>query len=154
MILSDKTIRKHVLDGRLISSNFADGSLTPNGYDLRIGSVMIPPGTPENSATVPASSRFLVSTMEEVYCTEDICGQLFIRSSYARKGIFSSFGFVDAGFRGELTLSFYNASSEPITISRGERIAQIVFMNVDESVELNYENRSGNFQNSKGIRIS
>ncbi|MCL5730734.1 MAG: dCTP deaminase [Candidatus Thermoplasmatota archaeon] len=153
MILSDGTIRRNVLDGKLISKNYAEESLTPNGYDLRVGSIMIPPDAEQDSCTVPASSRFLVSTMEEIHCPENICGQIFIRSSFARKGIFSSFGFVDAGFHGELTLSFYNASSVPFAVSRGERIAQIVFMAVDKSVENTYEKRSGNYQNSRGIRI-
>jgi dCTP deaminase len=78
---------------------------------------------------------------------------MFTRSSFARRGILGSFGFVDAGFRGQLTLSFYNSSSDPLKLKAGDRIAQIVFHRIDQPVERNYEQRSGNYQNSSGITV-
>jgi deoxycytidine triphosphate deaminase len=39
----------------------------------------------------------------------------------------------------------------PIKISRGDRIAQIIFHGTDHDVEKKYQERSGNYQDSRGI---
>ncbi len=153
MILSDGTIQRMVSEGKLISGNFFPASLTPNGYDLRIGSIKIGAGDPCQEGTANPGDHFLVSTMEEIHCPHDVSAQMFTRSSFARRGILGSFGFVDAGFRGQLTLSFYNSSSDPLKLKAGDRIAQIVFHRIDQPVERNYEQRSGNYQNSSGITV-
>ncbi|MCJ2511846.1 MAG: dCTP deaminase, partial [Candidatus Thermoplasmatota archaeon] len=58
---------------------------------------------------------------------EDIAGQLWIRTSWARKGVMASFGKIDAGFEGNLTLSAFNSTREVIDVPIGETFAQVVF---------------------------
>lgn len=41
-------------------------------------------------------------------------------------------GLVDAGYRGELMVSLVNLGSEPVELTRGERIAQLVITPVIE----------------------
>ncbi len=154
MILSDSTINELVKGGKLISRNFSPQSLTPNGYDLRVGTIKGSSGNITDHAEIEPAEHFLVSSQEEIYCPTDVCAQMFTRSSYARKGIIGSYGFVDAGFRGELTLAFYNSSNEVFSLKAGERIAQIIFHRIDREVEQSYEKRSGNYQNSSGITLS
>jgi dUTP pyrophosphatase len=39
-------------------------------------------------------------------------------------------GVIDADYRGELTVWLYNTSGAPMTVMRGERVAQLVFQPV------------------------
>lgn len=152
--LRDSEILGLVNGGELISHNFNEKNITPNGYDLTIASVKIDGGEKEiEYAKIPPGKVFWVSTVERVSMPSNIGGELWIRSSYARKGVFGSFGFVDAGFRGTLTLSFFNGSSASLEISRGDRIAQLTFVRLDGNAESTYEKRSGNYQNQEGIRL-
>ncbi len=154
-VLSDSEIIYFASEGKLISNGFIESSVTPNGYDLRIETLMLPDVLPDASAgiDIPPHSWFAASTMEKVTLPGDISAQLWIRSSYARKGIIGSFGKVDAGFSGTLTLSFYNASSKAIRLARGERVAQIVFERLCANTDRDYESRSGNYQNQSGVTL-
>ncbi len=151
--LSDRDIKALVDKGYLIEENFVEKNLTPNGYDLTIGEVKVNSDAVSEEAMVPGTSRFLVSSREFMNLTNDVIGMIWIRSSYARKGVLGSFGLVDAGFRGNLTLTFYNSSPDEISVRAGDRIAQIVFVRLESSVDKSYSERSGNYQNSRGISL-
>lgn len=150
-IYSDRKLMDLVGRGIIISENFSSDSLTPNGYDLRIGLIRLSGMDDSTEAVIPTMTFFHVSTMECINMPGDAVGEIWIRSTYARKGLIASFGAVDSGFHGNLTLSFLNASKVPITLSRGERIAQIIFHGTDQEVEKKYHERSGNYQDSRGI---
>lgn len=151
--LSDRDIKALVQKKMLISEHFEEKNMTPNGYDLTVGEIKVNSDSITAEATVPGTSRFLVSSREFMNMPDDIIGMIWIRSSYARKGVLGSFGLVDAGFRGNLTLTFYNSSAEPIQIISGDRIAQIVFIRLESSADQSYSERSGNYQNSRGISL-
>ncbi len=151
--LSDRDIKAMVDKGLLISEHFEEKNMTPNGYDLTIGEIKVNSDSIASEATVPGTSRFLVSSREFMNMTDDIIGMIWIRSSYARKGVLGSFGLVDAGFRGNLTLTFYNSSEDELKVTAGDRIAQIVFIRLESSVDRAYSERSGNYQNSRGISL-
>ncbi|SMD31502.1 dCTP deaminase [Picrophilus oshimae] len=143
-MLNDLEIINMAKRSLLISKNFDEKCLTPNGYDLRINDII--PGNDIKKGTV-----FFVSSYEEIKLPDNIIGLLFIRSSFARKGIFGSFGVVDAGYMGNLTLSFYNALKD-VKIERYERIVQIVFERI-EKPEKTYSERSGNYYGKSGINL-
>lgn len=151
--LTDREIKALVGRGLLIGENFVEKNLTPNGYDLTIGEVKVNSDPISTDALVPGASRFLVSSREFMNLPDDVIGMIWIRSSYARKGVLGSFGLVDAGFRGNLTLTFYNSSTEELEIRGGDRIAQIVFIRLESPVDKTYSERSGNYQNSRGISL-
>lgn len=48
------------------------------------------------------------------------------RSSLWSKGIFPNRGVIDSGFTGDLIVSLVNTTNEPYSISRGDRIAQLL----------------------------
>ncbi len=152
-VLSDNEILDMINEGNLISKDFSLSSLTPNGYDVRIGSIKLLEKVEEH-IEVPAGSGFYVSSMEYFSFPDTVMGEIWIRSSYSRKGIIGSFGAIDAGFSGNLTLYFYNASSSPIELHSGDRIAQVVFHRLEQSAKSNYEQRSGSYQFSKGITLN
>jgi dUTP pyrophosphatase len=52
------------------------------------------------------------------------------RSSMAKKGIKTAGGVIDAGYRGEIKVILWNLSEEPITIEKGNKVAQILVLPV------------------------
>ncbi len=150
--LSDREIISLSSKGQLIAEEFRNESVTPNGYDLR-AAVLRYDGNEMGSGSIPAGKHFLVATLEYLLLPEDVMGQIWVRSSYARRGVIGSFGAVDAGYHGTLTLSFFNSGNEELQINRGDRIAQIVFHRMESIPEKSYSQRSGNYQGSRGITI-
>ena len=152
-VLSDSSIISMIESGSLLTGDVDRKGITPNGYDLRIAITRLEGGKDCEDILIPPKTGFLVSSLERIELPPHISASIWIRSSYARRGVIGSFGYVDAGFHGNLTLSFYNSSNNPIQIKKGDRIAQIVFTLMDQSVDKTYDKRSGNYQNSSGIKI-
>lgn len=154
MILSDKEITELIDENRLGIDGFKEENLTPNGYDLSIAEVSVEGRRPQSSGTavIPAATWFAVSTQEYVKFPTDIAGELWIRTSWARQGILASFGMIDAGFEGNLTLSALNTHKE-VEIPVGETFAQMVFHKLSRDSEKDYSERSGNYQGQKGVNL-
>jgi len=156
-VLSDTDISKYMDTGRLDLEPFDKKNLTPNGYDLSIEEIYLKKNDvhiKEGLAVIPPLSWFAISTKEFVKMGADITGQLWIRSSYARKGVMASFGKVDAGFHGTLTISCFNAQDTDLEIPIGDRFCQIVFEKLESIPSELYDKKSGNYQNQKGIKLS
>lgn len=157
-VLSDRSIREAVEADALVVDPFEPSNLTPNGLDLRVGELLVPGegGDPvtEGKAQVPARTRFVVSTEEVVGLGPRVSGQLWIRSTYARKGVIASFGKVEAGFQGELSIAAFNSRDEPLAVPIGDRFCQIAFEMLDGVPEALYEERSGSYQGQRGVTLA
>lgn len=157
-VLSDADILRRLADGTLALAPFEEKSLTPNGYDLRVAEVLVPDVSAdvvrEGKVVVPGGARFLVSTMERVRMPPDVCGSLWLRSSYARRGVFGSFGKVEAGFEGTLTVGGHNAGRAPVEVPIGDRFCQLVFETLDSPPRRSYAERSGTYQGQSGITLA
>ena len=155
-ILSDEAIISAINAKELNIVPFNEQNLTPNGYDLTIDEVEIPneKKTSRGSLLIPPGKRFAVSTKERIECGSNICAQLWLRTSWARKGIICSFGKIDSGFNGTLTLLGFNSGSEDVELNIGETFAQMVFEMMSSSAKSLYSERSGNYQNQEGITWS
>jgi dCTP deaminase len=155
-ILSDVDIKNYIEENVLGIEPFIEKNLTPNGYDLSIDEVYIKKNDEhikEGMAVIPPLSWFAVSTKEFVKMGPLITSQLWIRSSYARKGVMTSFGKVDAGFHGTLTISCFNSNDTPLEIPIGDRFCQIVFEKMNSIPSELYDKKSGNYQNQRGIKL-
>ena len=155
-ILSDKDIEKNILLKQLDIEPFNNKNLTPNGYDLTISEIYISNKNlhiNEGFALIPPKTWFVISTKEFIKMGSEITSQLWIRSSYARNGIFESFGKVDAGFHGTLTISCFNSNDIEIEIPIGDRFCQIIFEELSSTPSELYDKKSGNYQNQKGIKL-
>ena len=153
-LLSDAEIKRWMAAGTLCITPFAEKNLTPNGYDLTIEEVMVPGQVKAFDVAVPSMTRFVVSTRERVELNGPVAAQLWIRTTWARRGVLASFGRIDAGFRGTLTLAAFNASAEPLPVKAGETFAQVVFEQLVGDVEKGYAQRSGNYQDQKGVTLA
>ena len=155
-ILSDTDIKNYIDEDELSIEPFIEKNLTPNGYDLSIEEIFIKKTDKhinEGVAIIPPLTWFAISTKEFVKMGAKITSQLWIRSSYARRGVMASFGKVDAGFHGTLTISCFNSNDEPLEIPIGDRFCQIVFENMESIPSELYDKKSGNYQNQRGLKL-
>ena len=155
-ILSDTDIINSIKNDNLGIEPFNEKNLTPNGYDLSIDEIYIKKSNihiKDGMATIPPLTWFAISTKEFVKMGPKITSQLWIRSSYARKGVMASFGKVDAGFHGTLTISCFNSNDEPLELPIGDRFCQIVFENMESIPSELYDKKSGNYQNQRGLKL-
>ncbi len=150
-VLSDRDILARMKDHPIVDP-FEEKNLTPNGIDLRIKEIMLDGEVqPEGDFQLLPGEWMLVSTLEVIDMPKDLVGNLWLRSSWVRKGMLSSFGVVDSGFNGTLTMSGFNAGPNPIKINVGDRYLQMVILEMTTAVEKMYAERSGNYQGQRGI---
>jgi len=132
-ILLESDILKSIEKGDLSIEPFCEESLQPASYDLRA----------DQEYTIQGLT--LVSTMETVELPEDMAGIVRMRSTFGREGVFLSGGYIDPGYKGDITLCLMNAEV-PVEIKEGEGVSQIIFFSVSGSTK----GYSGKYQNSKG----
>jgi dCTP deaminase len=77
----------------------------------------------------------------------DLAGTIRCRSSFGRRGVILGAGFVDPGFRGQLTLCLSNLGSTDIDIYQNDRVVQMVLQEVRGKGQL-YD---GRYQDSNGV---
>ena len=155
-ILSDGDILHFIGKGIISIEPFEEKNLTPNGYDLRVGEAYLTDTHEhfcEGTVFIPPRSGIAVATHEYLKLSGEVCAQLWLRSSYARKGLLSSFGKVDSGFEGTLTIPLYNSTSKPFELRIGDRFIQIVFEKLLSRPLALYHQRSGHYQGSVGITL-
>ncbi len=162
MLLSDRSIREAVEAGRIIIDPWDESLLQPASVDLRLGSKMrvfrnsrvpyidVKQELPELTEEVEIHEdipfylhphEFALGVIEERICLpDDIAARLDGKSSLGRLGLLvhSTAGWVDPGWRGNLTLELSNVSGSPITLYAGMRVSQISFMELSTPAENPY----------------
>ena len=151
MILSDRSIREAIADGRVTIDPFDDGLVQPCSVDVRCDArfrVFHPGRYPyidvkqpmpdltelveiaEDRAFILHPGEFVLgATLERIALPDDLVARLDGKSSLGRLGlqVHSTAGLADPGFEGQITLELSNIASLPIAIYPGMRIAQLVF---------------------------
>jgi dCTP deaminase len=159
VVLSDRSIRREIEDGRIVIDPYDEALVQPSSVDVRVDAAF---RVFHNSRYTHIDVRqrmddltelvrkdgdepfilhpgefVLGQTLERVTLPEDLVARLEGKSSLGRLGllIHSTAGFIDAGFEGNITLELSNVANLPITIYRGMPIGQISFMRMDQPVE-------------------
>ncbi|HEY8909629.1 MAG TPA: dUTP diphosphatase [Desulfosporosinus sp.] len=68
---------------------------------------------------------------------QQMVGLVFARSGLASRsgiGLTNGVGVIDSDYRGEIQVLIQNLGSQPVTINRGDRIAQMLFMPVFQAL--------------------
>ncbi len=162
MILSDASIRKELADGRIVIEPLDQTDIQPSSVDLRVDryfrvfrndtTPFIDPKLPQEDLTelveIGDDRAFILhpgefvlgSTLEWVELPDDLVARLEGKSSLGRLGllIHSTAGFVDAGFKGHLTLELSNVANLPIAIYPGMKIGQISFIKMTSAADHPY----------------
>lgn len=86
----------------------------------------------------------LGATLERVELSEDICGTINGRSSFARLGLMvhSTAHFVDPGWQGQIVLEFYNCGRQPLGLRPGLAICAIAFEPLTSPAKRSYSSRT------------
>ena len=171
MILSDKTIIKMLDEGSLKISPLSDGQIQPASVDIRLGSTFgivedSPSGmitldrevmykTIETDTYVLLPGQFvLATTMEYFSLPDDLTAFVEGRSSLGRMGLFiQNAGWVDPGFKGEITLELFNANRCAIELKAGRRVGQLVFAKMDDTALNPYRGKYQGQRGATGSRV-
>jgi len=109
--------------------------------------------TPEKGIVVHPGEFVLGTTLETVNIPDNMVARIEGRSSYARMGLIphAAGGFVDAGFRGQITLEIQNLGNVPITIYPEDRICQMAIETMTSEAENPYgEKEDAKYMDQKG----
>lgn len=141
MILSSSDIMRRLQNngngGDLIIDPYSIECQQPASYDLRVGGdFVLPPGV-----------CTLVNSLERVELPQDLAATLRCRSSFGRRGVLVTAGFVDPGFRGQLTLCLVNMGAGHLTIRKFERVVQMILHEVTDG----QKSYCGRYQDSTGV---
>ena len=178
MILSDRTLRQQLADGRIVIDPLDESLIQPSSIDVRISNLfrvfrnhtagVIDVKRDQTGLTelieIPddGSEAFMLhpgefvlgSTLERVGVPDDLVGRVEGKSSLGRLGllIHSTAGFIDAGFDGHITLELANVASLPITLYPGMKIGQVSFMQMTSPADNPYgQGASGSkYQGQRG----
>ena len=165
-VLSDRDIKKRIMDGSLVIDGVDLNLITLASVDLKLGNKFKVFKTTQvthidTKESIPAdmmetnekkdSEPFILhpgefvlgSTKEYVKMPEDLVGRLDGRSSLGRLGvvIHSTAGSVDPGFEGLLTLEIANISKIPVSLWPGSRVCRLTFDTLSSPSETPYNKR-------------
>ncbi|WP_396953949.1 dCTP deaminase [Neobacillus niacini] len=150
MILSSKTILKKIEEEELTIVPFTKSHVQLASIDLRIGNhfmIIDESSTPfislerpaiynevyQETIIIPPQGFVLGTTIEYINLPNDMTAFVEGRSSIGKLGLFiQNAGWVDPGFKGQITLVLYNANRAPIKLKAGRRVCQLVLALLDQ----------------------
>jgi dCTP deaminase len=162
VVLSDRTIRRLLDEGRIGIDPFEDSLVQPSSVDVRVDRYFrvfhnarypfIDVKEPQEELTelveVDGETPFILhpgefvlgSTLERIRLPDDLVARLEGKSSLGRLGllIHSTAGFIDPGWDGHVTLELSNVANLPITIYHAMKIGQLSFVQMTEPAETPY----------------
>jgi dCTP deaminase len=162
MVLSDRTIRQLLDEGRIGIEPYEEELLQPSSVDVRVDRLFrvfrnsrypfIDVKREMEDLTelveVDSDEAFILhpgefvlgSTLERITLPDDLVARLEGKSSLGRLGllIHSTAGFIDPGWDGHVTLELSNVANLPITIYYGMKIGQLSFVQLTEPAEHPY----------------
>ena len=162
MVLSDRTIKRLLGEGRIGIDPYDESLLQPSSVDVRVDRffrvfhnnrypyIDVKREQEELTSLVEIDDEtpfmlhpgefVLGSTLERVQLPDDLVARLEGKSSLGRLGllIHSTAGFIDPGWDGHVTLELSNVANLPITIYYGMKIGQLSFVQLTEPAENPY----------------
>lgn len=165
MILSDKTIMQMLKEGTLEITPLMEEQIQPASVDVRLGTTFsvvedsssgiitleneIKYKTIQTDTYILLPGQFvLATTMEYFSLPNNLTAFVEGRSSLGRMGLFiQNAGWVDPGFKGEITLELFNANRCAIELKAGRRVGQLVFAEMDQDALHPY---NGKYQGQRG----
>ncbi|MBO5575473.1 MAG: dCTP deaminase [Ruminococcus sp.] len=171
MILSDRTIRDMIAEKNLKITPLSEEQIQPASVDIRLGNTFsIVDDTPSGIITLDSEIKYktitadkylilpgqfvLATTMEFFELPDDLTAFVEGRSSLGRMGLFiQNAGWVDPGFKGEITLELFNANRCAIELTAGRRVGQLVFAKMDCAAQDPYNGKYQGQTGATGSRV-
>lgn len=153
--------------GRMISYG-----LSSYGYDVRcadefkvftnINSAMVDPKSfdaksfvdiQSDVCIIPPNSFALARTVEYFRIPRNVLTICLGKSTYARCGIIVNVTPLEPEWEGHVTLEFSNTTPLPAKIYAYEGVAQMLFLESDETCAVSYRDRQGKYQGQTGVTL-
>lgn len=173
MVLHDEKIKELIEEINLVSGDKNKYSIEPGSVDLTLGLevyvskksnkfifcdrdidteiIFEQAETEKDMFFIPPKSFALATTNEVINLPNYLSAIVEGRSSIGRMGLFiHNAGWIDSGFKGQITLELFNASENTIVLKKDMRICQIVFLEMTGE-SLGYK---GKYQNQVGTTKS
>ena len=171
MILSDKTIIRMLDENSLTIKPITKEQIQPASVDIRLGDTFsVVDDTPSGIITLDSKINYktiktdtylilpgqvvLATTIEYFELPDNLTAFVEGRSSLGRMGLFiQNAGWVDPGFKGEITLELYNANRCAIELKCGRRVGQLVFAEMDDHALNPYNGKYQGQAGATGSRV-
>lgn len=171
MILSDKTIMRMIKEQTLKVSPLTENQIQPASVDVRLGDTfsvvedsstgIINLESEINYKTIKTDTYILLpgqfvlaTTIEYFELPDNLTAFVEGRSSLGRMGLFiQNAGWVDPGFKGEITLELFNANRCAIELKAGRRVGQLVFAEMDNTALNPYNGKYQGQTGATGSRV-
>lgn len=154
MLMTDQSILGAINKDELVINPMVSDQLQPASVDLRLA---WPWTSPNTSFAFRPGDFQLYATLEHIELPDWIAGEIRGKSSLARQGLSVSFsGFIDPGFRGNITLQCFNASGRQIQLSKHMKICQLLLHDLRPQRVLRpygSEGLGSRYQDSKGVQL-
>lgn len=102
---------------------------------------------------IPPNSFVLARTVEYFRIPRNVLTICVGKSTYARCGIIVNVTPLEPEWEGHVTLEFSNTTPLPARIYANEGIAQMLFLQSDETCEISYKDRKGKYQGQQGVTL-
>jgi dCTP deaminase len=142
------------------------------GYDIRVGdeykiftnvnNTLVDPKAFDNRnfvtitgdhCIIPPNSFALAKTVEYFRIPRNVLAVCVGKSTYARCGLIVNVTPLEPEWEGILTLEISNTTPLPAKVYSNEGIAQLLFLESDESCETSYKDKSGKYMNQPGLTL-
>lgn len=160
MILSDRDIVRELEMGSLRIIPLKDEDIQPCSVDLHLGKELMTIDGKKIDISQDSyhlkPNEFILGYVDEyVEIPSHLCGQVDGRSSIARLGvsIHQTGGYIDAGFRGNITLEIYNCSDKTFELFLGDSICQLIMHRLSSKCIRPYgcDAIGSKYQDSEGV---
>lgn len=102
---------------------------------------------------IPPNSFALARSVEYFRIPRNVLVICLGKSTYARCGIIVNVTPLEPEWEGHITLEFSNTTPLPAKIYANEGVAQLIFLESDETCEVSYKDRAGKYQGQKGVTL-
>ncbi len=176
MILVDWQLLDRIARGHIRIDPYDPKLVQPNSLDIRLGNhfVWYEPGTgvidpynPESISSHTGEVRadtfilhpgqfVLAETLECIGLPDNIVATIEGKSSIARLGVtlHQTGGWIDAGFRGTITLEMANVNARPVKVYAGMPIGQLVFYTTERAENPYYKKGDAKYLDQRQATLS
>ena len=176
MILVDWQLLDRIARGFITIDPYDSKLVQPNSIDIRLGSHFVWYGksdcvidpfdkecvvsgvkeTHAESFVLHPGQFILAETLECIGLPDNIVATIEGKSSIARLGVtlHQTGGWIDAGFRGTITLEMCNVNSRPVKVYAGMPIGQLVFYTTERADNPYYKKGDAKYLDQRQATLS
>ncbi len=153
LFIVDKKIRTMCENGELIIENYSPENIGAISYDLTVQNILVSNDAddiePRKSFELSPHQTVFVETLETIHVPDNFVGIVTEKNSVMRQGLVVSAPYYQPGHKTRCFIRVTNISSDIITISKGKKIAQILFDELSEKPEKTYSQRADTSYNNE-----